>query len=39
MADVFQKLLTPENVVRSTFKKSRFRGSFEKQHGKRAQIN
>ena len=38
MADVSQKLLTPQNVVRSTSKKSRFRGCFEKQHGKRAQI-
>ena len=38
MADVFAKLLTPKNMVRSMSKKSRFRGSFEKQHGKRAQI-
>ena len=38
MADVFEKLLTPKNVVRLMSKKSRFRGSFEKQHGKRAQI-
>ena len=38
MADVFAKLLTLKNMVRSMSKKSRFRGSFEKQHGKRAQI-
>ena len=38
MADLFQKLLTPQNVIRSMSKKSGFRGSFEKQHGKRAQI-
>ena len=38
MADVFQKLLTPKNVVRSMPKKSRFRGSFKKQHDKGAQI-
>ena len=33
-ADVFAKLQTPKNVVKSIFKKSRFRGAFEKQHGK-----
>ena len=38
MTDLFQKLLTPQNVIRSMSKKSGFRGSFEKQHGKRAQI-
>ena len=38
MADVFPILVTPKNVVLSMSKKSRFKGSFEKQHGKRAQI-
>ena len=37
IADVFPKLWTSKNVVRSTSKKSRLRGSFEKQHGKRSQ--
>ena len=37
IAEVFPKLQTPKNVVRSTSKKSRLRRSFEKQHGKRAQ--
>ena len=37
MADVFPILLTPKNVVRSMSKKSRFKRSFEKQHGKGAQ--
>ena len=37
IADVFAKLRTPENLVRSMSKKTRFKGSFEKQHGKRAQ--
>ena len=32
--DVFPKLRTLKNVVRSTPKKSRFKGSFKKQHGK-----
>ena len=34
IGDVFPKLQPPKNVVRSTSKKSRLRGSFEKQHGK-----
>ena len=34
MADVFPKLLTPKNAVRSMSKKLRFWGSFEKRHGK-----
>ena len=38
IADVFPKLWTQKNVVRSTPKKSSLRGSFEKQHGKCAQI-
>ena len=37
IADVFPKLRTPKNMVRSMPKKSRFRGSYKKQHGKRAQ--
>ena len=37
IADVFRKLRTPKNLVRSISKKSRFKGSFGKQHGKRAQ--
>ena len=32
-ADIFPKLRTPKNMVRLMRKKSRFRGSFEKQHG------
>ena len=35
--EVFPKLRTPKNVVTSTSKKSCFRGTFEKQHGKRAE--
>ena len=34
IAGVFPKLRTPKNMVRSMPKKSRFRGSVEKQHGK-----
>ena len=37
IADLFPKLRTPENVVRYMFKKSRFKGPFERQHGKRVQ--
>ena len=37
IADVFRKLRTPKNLVRSISKKSRFKGSFGKQHGKCAQ--
>ena len=37
IADLFLKLRTPENVVRFMSKKSRFKGSFDRQHGKRAQ--
>ena len=36
-ADVFPKLRTPKNMVRSMPKKSGFRGSYKKQHGKRTQ--
>ena len=37
VADVFPKLRTQKNLVRSMPKKSRFKGSFKKQHGKCAQ--
>ena len=36
-AEVFPKLRTQENLVTSMPKKSRFKGSFKKQHGKCAQ--
>ena len=36
-ADVFPKLRTTKNLVRSMSKKSCFKGSFGKQHGKRAE--
>ena len=38
IADVFPKLRTQKNLVRSMNKKSTFKGSFEKQHGKCAEI-
>ena len=37
IADVFPKLQTQKNIVRSMPKKLSFKGSFGKQHGKRAQ--
>ena len=37
IADLFAKLRTPKNVVRYLSKKSRFKGLFERQHGKRVQ--
>ena len=37
IGDVFSKLRTQRKLVRSTPKKSRFKGSFEKEHGKCAQ--
>ena len=37
IADVFSKLRTPKNLVRSMPRKSRFKRSFWKQHSKRAQ--
>ena len=37
IAEVFPKLRTPKNLVRSMPKKSSFKGSFLKQHSKRAQ--
>ena len=37
IADVVPKLRTQKNLVRSMPKESNFKGSFQKQHGKRAQ--
>ena len=37
IADFFSKLHTPQNVVRYMRKKSRLKGPFEGQHGKRVQ--
>ena len=37
IADLFPKLRTPENVVRHMSKKSRFKGLFDRQHGKLVQ--
>ena len=37
IADLFPKLRNPENEVRYMSKKSRFKGPFDKQHGKGAQ--
>ena len=37
IADLFAKLRTPKNVVRYFSKKSRFKGAFDRQHGKRVQ--
>ena len=37
IADLFPKLRTPENVARYTCKKSRFKGPFDRQHGKLVQ--
>ena len=37
IAEVFPKLRSPKNKVRSISIKSRFKGSFKKQHGKCAQ--
>ena len=37
IADFFSKLRTPENVARYMSKKSRFKGPFDRQHGKRIQ--
>ena len=37
IADFFQKLRTPENVARYISNKSRFKGTFDRQHGKRVQ--
>ena len=37
IADLFPKLRTLENVARYMSKKSRFKGPFDTQHGKRIQ--
>ena len=37
LANLFPKLRTPEKGVRYMSKKSRFKGPFEWQHGKRVQ--
>ena len=37
IADLFPKLRTPKDVVRYLSKKSRFKGLFDRQHGKRVQ--
>ena len=37
IGDSFPKLGTPKNVVRYMSKKSRFKGPFDRQHGKRVQ--
>ena len=37
IADLFPKSRTPKNVIRYMSKKSRFKGCFDMQHGKRAQ--
>ena len=37
IADLFAKFRTPKNVVRYLSKKSRFKGPFDRQHGKRVQ--
>ena len=37
IADLFAKLRTPKNVVRYMFKKSRSKGPFDRQLGKRVQ--
>ena len=37
LADSFPKLRTPEKGARYMSKKSRFKGPFDRQHGKRVQ--
>ena len=37
IADLFPKLRTPKDVVRYLSKTSRFKGLFDRQHGKRVQ--
>ena len=39
IADLFAKLRTPKNVVRYMSKKSRSKGPFDRQHGKRVQTH
>ena len=36
IANVFRNLRTPKHVVRYMSEKSRFKGPFDRQHGKRA---
>ena len=36
-AELFPKLRSPKNVVRYMSKKSRFKGTFDRQHSKRVQ--
>ena len=35
--DLFPKLRTPKSVVRYEYKTCRFKGPFDRQHGKRVQ--
>ena len=37
IADLFPKSRTPEKVIRYMSKKSRLKGSFDRQHGKQVQ--
>ena len=37
IADFFSKLHTPENMAKYMSRKSRFKGPFDRQHGKRVQ--
>ena len=37
IVEIFPILRTPKKVVRSMSKKSRFKGPFDRQHGKRVQ--
>ena len=37
IADLIPKSRTPENVIRYMSKESRFKGPFDRQHGKRVQ--
>ena len=37
IADLFPKSRSPENVIRYMSKKSRFKGPFDRQDGKRVQ--
>ena len=37
IAHLFPKLRTPKDVVRYLSEKSRFKGTFDRQHGKRVQ--
>ena len=37
IADLFPKLRTSKNVLRYMSKNSRFKGPFDRQHGKRVQ--